>query len=60
MDIGAHDGKWINNTLYFEETHNWTGINVEPIPNVYAKLIINPLPGDGNPQLMLHSNYFSA
>ena len=41
VDIGAHDGKWINNTLYFEETHNWTGINVEPIPDVYAKLMIN-------------------
>ena len=41
VDIGAHDGRWINNTLYFEETHNWNGINVEPIPDVYAKLIIN-------------------
>ena len=41
VDIGAHDGKWINNTLYFEETHNWTGINIEPIPSVYNKLIIN-------------------
>lgn len=41
VDIGAHDGKWINNTLYFEEQHNWTGINVEPIPDVYSKLIIN-------------------
>ena len=31
VDIGAHDGKSINNTLYFEENNNWTGINIEPI-----------------------------
>jgi hypothetical protein len=31
IDIGAHDGKTINNTLYFEENNNWTGVNVEPI-----------------------------
>ena len=28
VDIGAHDGISINNTLYFEKNHNWTGINV--------------------------------
>ena len=31
MDIGAYDGVDINNTLYFEKTHNWTGVNVEPM-----------------------------
>lgn len=41
MDIGAHDGVTINNTIYFEKTNNWTGINVEPIIPVYNKLIIN-------------------
>ena len=41
VDVGAHDGKSINNTLYFENTHNWTGINVEPIKKVYDKLVIN-------------------
>lgn len=39
VDVGAHDGKHINNTLYFEENHNWSGINVEPIKEVYDKLI---------------------
>ena len=41
MDIGAHDGISINNTLYFEKYNNWKGINVEPIKQVYDKLIIN-------------------
>jgi FkbM family methyltransferase len=38
IDVGAHDGIEYNNTLYFEENNNWTGINIEPIPNVYQKL----------------------
>ena len=41
MDIGAHDGKSINNTLYFEESNNWTGVNVEPIKKVYNDLVVN-------------------
>ena len=27
--------------LYFEENHNWTDINIEPIPEIHNKLIIN-------------------
>lgn len=41
MDIGAHDGVSLNNTLFFENTHNWTGYNIEPIQSVYEKLIVN-------------------
>jgi FkbM family methyltransferase len=41
MDIGAHDGVSINNTLYFEKNNNWTGINVEPIKLVYDRLVAN-------------------
>jgi len=41
MDIGAHDGISLNNTLYFEQNNNWTGINVEPINSVYNKLVLN-------------------
>ncbi len=41
MDIGAHDGISINNTLFFEQNHNWSGVNVEPIKEVYDKLVIN-------------------
>jgi FkbM family methyltransferase len=41
MDVGAHDGVDLNNTLFFETTHNWTGINVEPIKSVYDRLVTN-------------------
>ena len=41
MDIGAHDCKQINNTLYFEQNNNQTGINVEPIKEVYNNLVRN-------------------
>ena len=41
MDIGAHDGVSLNNTLYFEQTNKWTGINIEPIKSIYDKLVIN-------------------
>lgn len=41
VDVGAHDGRSINNTLFFEETLQWTGINIEPIPDIYAKLVYN-------------------
>ncbi len=41
VDVGAHDGVSLNNTLYFEKNNNWTGINVEPIKTVFDKLVIN-------------------
>lgn len=41
VDVGAHDGVTINNTLFFEKKHGWTGINVEPIKSVYDKLNTN-------------------
>ena len=41
VDVGAHDGISLNNTLYFEKNNNWTGINIEPIKNVFDKLVIN-------------------
>jgi FkbM family methyltransferase len=41
VDVGAHDGISLNNTLYFEEHAGWTGINIEPQPNVYKKLCQN-------------------
>jgi FkbM family methyltransferase len=40
VDVGAHDGRTYNNTLFFEETHGWTGINVEPIKEVFDKLAV--------------------
>ena len=41
VDVGAHDGISINNTLYFEKNNNWSGINIEPIKTVFDKLVIN-------------------
>ena len=41
VDVGAHDGISLNNTLYFERNNNWTGINIEPIKSVYDSLLIN-------------------
>lgn len=41
VDVGAHNGKALNNTLYFEETNNWRGINIEPIKKVFDVLVEN-------------------
>ena len=41
VDVGAHNGIKFNNTLFFEETREWTGINIEPIKSVYDELVNN-------------------
>ena len=41
VDVGAHDGLSINNTLYFEKNNNWTGVNIEANKTVFDKLVIN-------------------
>ena len=41
IDVGAYDGVDINNTLYFEKTHNWAGVNVEPMKESFDQLVIN-------------------
>ena len=41
VDIGAHDGLSINNTIFFEKNRGWSGINVEPIKSVYDELTKN-------------------
>lgn len=38
VDIGAHDGVSFNNSLFFEKSLEWTGICIEPNPDVYAQL----------------------
>ena len=38
VDVGAHDGRSINNTLYFEEANNWTGICIELMPDTFINL----------------------
>ena len=41
IDIGAHDGKTISNTYFFEKELNWTGVCVEPILERYVELVKN-------------------
>ena len=41
IDIGAHDGVSINNSLFFEKELEWSGICFEPIPDVFNKLKAN-------------------
>jgi FkbM family methyltransferase len=38
VDIGAYDGVTFSNTLMFERERGWTGICVEPLPDVFAVL----------------------
>lgn len=38
VDIGAHDGVTFSNTYFFEKTMGWTGICIEPIPEVFECL----------------------
>jgi FkbM family methyltransferase len=38
VDIGANDGVEFSNTFILERDHNWTGLAVEPIPEVFEKL----------------------
>ena len=40
IDIGAYDGVTISNTYSLEEI-GWKGICIEPVPNVFEKLIQN-------------------
>ena len=41
LDIGAHDGVSLSNTFFFERCRNWTGLCIEPIPEVFARLLSN-------------------
>lgn len=41
VDIGAYDGIESSNTLFFEETLDWNGICVEPLPQVFEALKVN-------------------
>jgi FkbM family methyltransferase len=41
VDVGAWDGVVFNNTLFFERERGWTGLNIEPHPDLFAKLVAN-------------------
>ncbi|XP_053380145.1 uncharacterized protein LOC123554315 [Mercenaria mercenaria] len=38
VDSGAHDGEIQSNTLFFERIRHWTGILIEPQPEIYKQL----------------------
>lgn len=38
IDIGAHNGVKFSNSCFFERERNWTGVCVEPMPDVYSEL----------------------
>ena len=38
VDIGAYDGVTFSNTLMLERERGWTGICIEPLPDVFARL----------------------
>lgn len=38
VEVGAHNGITFSNTYFFEKELGWTGICVEPIPEVFAQL----------------------
>jgi FkbM family methyltransferase len=41
VDIGAHDGESFSNTKFLEKYLGWSGICVEPIPEIYERLKSN-------------------
>ena len=41
IECGAFDGLTENCTKFFEENLNWTTINIEPLPHIFNKLLIN-------------------
>lgn len=38
VDIGAHNGIKFSNSYFFEKNRNWSGICVEPMPEVFEEL----------------------
>jgi len=41
VDVGAYDGVTGSNSLFFEESLDWSGICIEPLPEIYDNLIVN-------------------
>lgn len=38
VDIGAHDGQFLSNTLWLERQHDWTGLLIEANPDLCKKI----------------------
>jgi hypothetical protein len=37
IEIGAHNGEYLSNTLFYEESLNWQGICIEASPLLFAE-----------------------
>lgn len=59
LDIGAHDGETLSNSLFFEEELGWSGICFEQIPEIFEKLkqrrkiVVDNLSAD-NEEFLIH------
>lgn len=40
VEVGAVDGEYLSNTLYFEKELGWTGLLIEPNPNMFQELLL--------------------
>src|SRR5262249_27061414 len=41
VECGANDGLYASNTAYFEKHRGWTGLLVEPVPQLYRRCVRN-------------------
>ncbi|XP_069956572.1 protein Star-like [Cherax quadricarinatus] len=39
VEVGAVDGEFLSNTLYFERNRGWTGLLIEAFPETYKQLL---------------------
>jgi len=56
VECGSSDGVSQSVCKFFEESMGWTGINIEPVPSSYEKLIINR-PNSINHNVALHNEH---
>ena len=41
VECGAYDGLGESTCKFFEETMGWTGLNIEPVPYTFDRLVVN-------------------
>ena len=58
VECGAADGLTESTCKFFEESMGWSGINIEPVPSSYEKLIINR-PLSTNYNAALHNEHIT-
>ena len=46
VELGANDGRFQSNTLYYEQIHGWRGVLVEPSPDLCQRCRENRSPRD--------------